>query len=363
MFPTPKPGVLDISTYVGGRAPASGETDSHKLSSNESATGPSPGAIAAFESARTALNIYPDGETHVLRGAIGEAYGLNPDRIVCGNGSGELLTLLAGAYLRPGDEVLFSEHAFLLYRIATLANSAVPIVVPEKNLQIDVDAMLAAVGARTRIVFLTNPSNPTGTYLSAAEVRRFHAGVPPSTLFVIDAAYGEYVQRNDYETGIEMVSQFDNVVMTRTFSKIHGLAGLRVGWAFCPASVADVLNRIRGPFNVSLPAQRAAAAALHDRRHVEDAIAYNEKWKSWLTDQIRRSGLRVDDSVTNFVLIHFPPDGPHTAKAADAFLSARGLVLRGVANYNLPHCLRLTIGSESANHRVAAAFAEFMARG
>jgi histidinol-phosphate aminotransferase len=257
--------------------------------------------------------------------------------------------------------VLFSEHAFLLYRIATLANSAIPVVVPETDLKIDVDAMLAAISPRTRIVFLTNPSNPTGSYLSSSEVRRLHAGVPPSTLFVIDAAYGEYVQRNDYDTGIEMVSQFDNVVMTRTFSKIHGLAGLRVGWAFCPASVADVLNRIRGPFNVSLPAQRAAAAALRDRRHVEDAVAYNEKWKSWLTEHIRRTGLRVDDSVTNFILIHFPPDGPHTAKAADAFLSARGLVLRGVTNYNLPHCLRLTIGSESANHRVAAAFAEFMA--
>jgi histidinol-phosphate aminotransferase len=361
MSPIPKPGVLDIAHYVGGRAPAAGADDEHKLSSNESATGPSPDAIAAFETAETTLNIYPDGEARLLRAAIGEAYGLNPDRIVCGNGSGELLTMLAGAYLRPGDEVLFSEHAFLLYRIATLANSAVPVVVPEKNLKVDVDAMLAAISASTRIIYLANPGNPSGSYLTSAEVRRFHAGVPPSTLFVIDAAYGEYVQRNDYETGIEMVSQFDNVVMTRTFSKIHGLAGLRVGWAFCPAAVADVLNRIRGPFNVSLPAQRAAAAALRDRRHVEDAIAYNEKWKSWLTDKIRRTGLKVDDSVTNFILIHFPPDGPHTAKAADAFLSARGLILRGVANYGLPDCLRLTIGSENANHRVAAAFAEFMA--
>jgi histidinol-phosphate aminotransferase len=363
MSPSPKPGVLDISAYVGGRAPAAGAVESHKLSSNESATGPSPDAVATFESAGTSLNIYPDGEAHILRAAIGEAYGLNPDRIVCGNGSGELLTLLADAYLRPGDEVLFSEHAFLLYRIATLANSAVPVVVPEKNLKVDVDEMLRAVSARTRIIFLPNPNNPTGSYLSGEEVRRLHAGMPSGTLFVIDAAYAEYVQRNDYEAGIEMVSQFDNVVMTRTFSKIHGLAGLRVGWAFCPASVADVLNRIRGPFNVSVPAQRAAVAALRDRRHLEDAIAYNEKWKSWLIEHIRRTGLRVDDSVANFVLIHFPPDGPHTAKAADAFLSARGLILRGVANYGLPHCLRLTIGSENANRRVAAAFAEFMAQG
>ncbi|MGD0145169.1 MAG: histidinol-phosphate transaminase [Rhizomicrobium sp.] len=346
MTPTPKPGVLDISPYVGGRAPDAGAVEAHKLSSNESATGPSPDAIAAFETAGTSLNIYPDGGAHILRAVIAETYGLNPDRIVCGNGSGEILTLLADAYLRPGDEVLFSEHAFLLYRIATLANSAVPVTVPEKNLKVDVDGMLRAVGARTRIVYLANPNNPTGSYLSGEEMRRLHAG-----------------QRNDYETGVEMVSQFDNVVMTRTFSKIHGLAGLRVGWAFCPAAVADVLNRIRGPFNVSVPAQRAAAAALRDRRHLEDAIAYNEKWKAWLTEHIRRTGLRVDDSVANFVLIHFAPDGPHTAKAADAFLSARGLVLRGVANYSLPHCLRLTIGSEEANHRVAAAFAEFMGHG
>ena len=338
-------------------------TKSHKLSANESATGPSPEAVAAFESAGSSLNIYPDGEAHIVRAAIGETYGLNPDRIVCGNGSGELLTLMADAYLRPGDEVLFSEHAFLLYRIATLANSAVPVVVPERNLKVDVDEMLRAVGPRTRIVFLPNPNNPTGSYLSSEEVRRFHAGVPPSTLFVIDAAYAEYVQRNDYDAGIEMVSQFANVVMTRTFSKIYGLAGLRVGWAFCPASVADVLNRIRGPFNVSVPAQRAAAAALRDRRHLEDAIAYNEKWKSWLIDSIRRAGLRVDDSVANFVLIHFPSEGPHTARAADAFLSARGLILRGVTNYGLPNCLRLTIGSEQANRRVAAALEEFMAAG
>lgn len=363
MIPTPKPGVLDIAAYVGGHAPEGGDGETFKLSSNESALGPSPEAIAAFETARGALHLYPDGGAHLLREAIGDVYGLNPERIVCGNGSGELLTLLADAYLRPGDEVLFSAHAFLLYRIATLANSAVPVVVPEKNLRVDVDAMLKAVGPRTRIVYLANPNNPTGSYLASEEVRRLHAGLPPSTLFVIDAAYAEYVRRNDFDAGIELVSQFENVVMTRTLSKVYGLAALRVGWAFCPTAVADVLNRIRGPFNVSVPAQAAAAAALRDRRHVELAVEHNEKWKSWLTDKIRELGLRVDDSVGNFFLIHFPPSGRHTAKEANAYLSARGVSLRGLDNYALPHCLRLTIGSETANRRVVELLGEFMAAG
>jgi histidinol-phosphate aminotransferase len=360
----PKPGILDIAPYVGGRAHAPGVPPPvYKLSSNESALPPSPGAIEAFKSAQTSLEIYPDGGAEILREAIAEVHGLNPERIVCGNGSGEILTLLATAYLSPGDEVLFTEHGFLLYRIATLSSGAMPVAVPEKNLRADVGAMLAHVTAKTKLVYIANPNNPTGSYLSGEELRRLHAGLPATALLVIDAAYAEYVRRNDYDSGIEMVSQFDNVVMTRTFSKIYGLAALRVGWAFCPAGVTDVLNRIRGPFNVNVPAQRAAAAAIKDRKHVEDAIAYNEKWKGWLIENIRKAGLRVDDSVGNFVLIHFPSKPPHTAQEADEFLSARGLILRGVANYALPHCLRLTVGSEEANRKVAAALADFMKRG
>ena len=360
MNPTPKPGVLDIAPYVGGRAPAGEAGDSFKLSSNESALGPSSLALEAYEAARSRIYIYPEGGSRILREALGQVHGLNPERIVCGNGSDEILTLLAHSYLRPGDEVVFSRHAFLVYKIAALASSAVPVVVPEKNLRVDVDAMLAATSPRTRLVYLANPNNPTGSYLTSEEVRRLHAGLPPSTLLVIDAAYAEYVRRNDYDTGIEMVSQFENVVMTRTFSKIYGLAGLRVGWAFCPAAVADVLNRMRGPFNVSVPAQAAAAAALRDKRHVEQSIEHNEKWKSWLIEQIRKTGLRVDDSVGNFVLIHFSETGEHCAEAADAFLNARGIVLRPVGAYGLPHCLRMTIGSEKANRAVVAALREFM---
>jgi len=362
MSPKPKPGVLDISPYVGGRHHVEGVAEPVKLSSNESALGASPKAIAAYQSVAHGLDIYPEGSAKILREAIAAHFGLDPARIVCGNGSDELLTLLAAAFLRPGDEVMFSEHGFLVYKIAALANSATPVVVKEKNHHADVDAMLAAVTPKTRLIYLANPNNPTGSYLAHDEVRRLHAGLRPDILLVIDAAYAEYVRRNDYEAGIEMVSSFPNVVMTRTFSKIYGLAGLRVGWAYCPAAIADVLNRIRGPFNVSVPAQRAAAAALADRAHVEANFAHNEKWRGWLTAEIRKLGFRVDDSVANFILIHFPKDKGRTAQDADAFLAAHGLILRGVAAYGLPDCLRLTVGPDAANRAVVAALAEFAAK-
>ncbi len=360
MSPQPKPGVLEIVPYVGGR-PGKG-AGAHKLSSNETPLGTSPAALAAFAEASKTLDTYPEGSAHILRDALGQTYGLDPARIVCGNGSDELLTMLANSFLRPGDEVLFSAHSFIVYRIAALANSAVPVSVAEKDLHTDVDAMLAAVTPKTRLVYLANPNNPTGSYLRHDEVRRLHAGLRPDTLLIIDAAYAEYVRRNDYEPGIEMVANFPNVVMTRTFSKIYGLAGLRIGWAYCPAKVADVLNRVRGPFNVSTPAQRAAVAALADRAHVEKAFAHNEKWRTWLTENIRKLGLRVDDSVANFVLIHFPYEPGKSAADADIFLTERGLILRGLDNYALPGCLRLTVGSEKANRKVVDALAEFMDR-
>ena len=356
----PKPGVLDIVPYVGGRAHVPGVSNAHKLSSNESALGPSPMAMEAYRSAEKSLSLYPEGSAGILREAIAAHYGLDPERIVCGNGSDELLTLLAHAYLRAGDEVMFTRHGFLVYRIAALANSAVPVEVAEKDFRADVDAMLARVTSKTRLVYLANPNNPTATYLPHDEARRLHAGLPKDALLVIDAAYSEYIRRNDYEPGIEMVASFPNVVMTRTFSKIYGLAGLRIGWAYCPASVADVLNRVRGPFNVSVPAQLAGAAALKDRAHVEASFAHNEKWRAWLTENIRKLGLRVDESVTNFVLVHFKDT--KTAASADTFLSKRGVILRGTAAYNLPACLRMTVGPEDANRAAVTAIAQFMSQ-
>jgi histidinol-phosphate aminotransferase len=361
--PTPKPGILDIALYVGGRSTVPGVAKPVKLSSNESALGPSPKAIKVLRDAIHDLELYPDGSSRLLREAIASAFGLDPSRIVVGGeGSGPLLTLLANAYLQPGDEAIFSRHAFLIYEIATRANSAVPVIVPERTtnsgIRIDVDAMLAAVTSRTRLLYIANPNNPTGTYLTKHELRRLHAGLSTSTLLVIDAAYGEYVTQADYDIGMEMVSQFDNVVVTRTFSKIHGLAALRLGWAYAPAGVCDVLNRIRGPFPTSALQQQAGAAAVTDQAHIQASVAHNCQWRDWLTQEIRGLGLRVDDSAANFVLIHFPP-GPKDAKAADAFLTGRGVILRSVGAYGLPECLRLTVGTEAANRAVIAALKDF----
>jgi histidinol-phosphate aminotransferase len=307
------------------------------------------------------LHLYPDGGAHELRKAIGEVFGLNADRIVCGNGSDEILHLLPQIYAGPGDEVLYSEHGFLVYKIAALGASATPVAVPEPNLVTDVDAFLARATSRTKIAFVANPNNPTGSYNTAAELRRLRAGLPKDCLLVIDAAYAEYVNRNDYESGIELVATTDNTVMTRTFSKIYGLAALRVGWAYGPASVVDALNRIRGPFNVSTAAQAAAIAAIRDRGHVDHCARHNAKWLAWLAERITATGLKVRPSVGNFLLIEFEPTGKKTAAAADKFLIQRGVILRGVAAYGLPNALRISVGTEEANKAAVAALEEFMA--
>jgi histidinol-phosphate aminotransferase len=361
---TPKPGIPDISPYVGGRAGVPGVAKVWKLSSNESPLGPSPKALAAMDEARASLSLYPEGSAQLLRDAIGEVYGLPPERIVAsGDGSDMLLTLLANAYVQPGDEVVFSQHAFLVYKIATLANSGKPVIVPEKTtnsaIKVDVEAMLAAVTPKTRMLYIANPNNPTGSYLTKDEMRRLHAGLPAHVMLVIDAAYSEYVVADDYEDGTALVTQFDNVVMTRTFSKIHGLAGLRIGWMYAPAAVCDVINRIRGPFNTALMQQLVGAAAIRDQAHLQVAVAHNQKWREFLTTEIRKLGLKVDDSAANFVLIHFKP-GDKGAAQADKFLSSKGLILRAVINYGLPDALRLTVGPEEANQAVVAALREFV---
>jgi histidinol-phosphate aminotransferase len=358
--PQPRPGVLAIDPYVPGKSTAPNVARVFKLSSNETPLGPSPQAIAAYRGVADHLEDYPDGAATDLREAIGRAFGLDPARIVCGAGSDDLLNLLARAYLRDGDEAIHTTHAFLVYPIATLGTGATPVVAPEKDYTADVDAILERVTARTKIVFLANPNNPTGTYLPFDEIKRLHAGLPPDVVFVIDAAYAEYVLRNDYEAGIELVATSDNVVMCRTFSKIYGLAGLRIGWLYGPAHIVDALNRIRGPFNVNAPAIAAGIAALSDAAHFERARAHNTRWLAWLMQEIGKLGLEVTPSVANFVLIHFPEQKGRTARDADAFLTARGLILRQVAAYRLPNALRMTVGSEEANRLVVAALAEFL---
>ena len=360
--PRPKPGIVDIAPYVPGESTVPGGMKPIKLSSNETPLGASAKAKAAYIAEAGDLERYPDGGSTALRKAIGGVYGLDPTRIVCGCGSDELLNLLAHAYLGHGDEAVFTEHGFLVYRIVTLGNGATPVVVKTKNYAVDVDAMLAALTPKTKIVFLDNPNNPTGTYIPFSEVRRLHAGLRSDTLLVLDSAYAEYVRRNDYESGIELVATSQNVVMTRTFSKIYGLAALRLGWAYCPAHIADVLNRIRGPFNVTAPAIAAGIAAIEDKAHVEASLAHNDQWLPWTAAEITKLGLAVTPSVGNFILIHFPATTGKDATAADAHLKSKAIIMRRVGGYGLPNALRMTIGTESDNRAVLSALASFMGK-
>ncbi|MBO6756862.1 MAG: histidinol-phosphate transaminase [Roseibium sp.] len=360
--PVPKPGVMGIAPYVPGKSKAANGKTLHKLSSNETPLGASEAARKAVANVAGHLELYPDGSASELRAAIGEVYGINPDRIICGAGSDEILSLLAYAYLGQGDEAIYSQHGFLVYDIAIRAAGATPVVAPETDLTADVDAILSRVTNRTKLVFLANPNNPTGTYLPFSEVRRLHAGLPPNVLLVLDAAYGEYVRRNDYESGLELAATADNVVMTRTFSKIYGLANLRLGWGFGPAHIIDALNRIRGPFNVSGAAIAAGIAAVRDRAFVDAAVAHNDTWLPWVTVELEKIGLSVTPSVGNFILIHFPDEDGKRATDADTYLSGQGCVLRLVGNYGLPNAIRMSIGTEAANRKVVSALAAFMTK-
>jgi histidinol-phosphate aminotransferase len=360
--PQPRSGVLDIAPYVPGKSTAPGVAKVFKLSSNETPLGPSANAIAAYRAAGEHLEDYPDGSAAALRDAIGAAFGLDPDRIVCGAGSDDLLNLLARAYLTDGDEGIYTKHGFVVYPIATMGTGAKAVAVPEKDFTADVDAILKAVTPKTKIVFLANPNNPTGTYVPFDEVKRLQKSLPAHVLLVLDAAYAEYVQRNDYESGIELVATTDNVVMTRTFSKIYGLASLRLGWMYGPAHVVDAINRIRGPFNVNGPAIAAGIAAIRDTAHVEKSRAHNTRWLAWLTEEIGKLGLPVTPSAANFVLIHFPETKGRTAIEADAFLTKRGLILRQVGVYKLPNALRMSVGTEEANRLVVQALKEFLGK-
>jgi histidinol-phosphate aminotransferase len=360
--PQPRPGVLDIAPYVPGKSSAPGVDKVYKLSSNESPLGPSPKAIAAYKDLAAHLQDYPDGAATDLREAIARAYGLDPARIICGAGSDDLINLIARGYLKDGDEAIYSKHGFLMYPIAITGCGATPVVAEEKDLTADVDAILAKVTPKTKIVFLANPNNPTGTYLPFDEVKRLHKGLPPHVLFVLDAAYAEYVQRNDYEAGIELVATSENVLMLRTFSKIHGLAALRLGWFYAPESIVDALNRIRGPFNVSAPASAAGIAAIGDAAHMETSVAFNGEWLAWVSKELTALGLTVTPSVANFILIHFPDKPGKGAAEADEFLTKRGLVMRRVKAYHLPNALRMSVGTEEANRLVVATLKEFLGK-
>ena len=349
--PTPRKSLSQIEPYKPGLSKIANFTGTlHKLSSNESPLGCSPKALEAFRACDN-LELYPDGTALALRQTIAKKYHIGVENIVCGAGSDELLNLLCQAYLEPGDEGIYTEHGFLIYKIAMLAAGATPVVVKEKNLTTDVDAILAAVTSKTKIIFIANPNNPTGTYIPFTELKRLQDAIPKHIILVIDAAYAEYVNRNDYSPGIELVTGAQNVVMTRTFSKIHGLAALRLGWLYAPEEICVTLNKIRGPFNINTPALQAGIAAIEDDEHIAKSMSHNTQWRDWLTSALQALGLSVVPSAGNFVLIDF---GQKSAKDAEAFLNAHGCILRNVASYGLNNHLRLSVGSQEANETVVA---------
>jgi histidinol-phosphate aminotransferase len=356
----PRPGVLEIEAYRAGKSTLPGVERIIKLASNESATGPSPRAVAALGEAVGGLNRYPDPDCAALRAAIGERWGLDPARIVCGNGSDEVLSLLARAYAGPGDEILYSRHGFLMFPIIARTVGAMPVTAPETDLAADVDALLARVTPRTRVLFLANPNNPTGSYLGREELMRLRGELSRDVLLVIDSAYAEFVVAPDYTAGADLVDAGDNVVMTRTFSKIYALAALRLGWAYAPPAIVEVLNRMRNPFNVNAAAQAAGIAALRDVEFTASAVEHNRRWSEWLEARLTGFGLDVRPSAANFLLVRFSGEGGRTAGAANAFLAAHGIIPREVADYGLPDCLRITIGLEDEMRALVAALAEFM---
>ena len=356
----PRPGVLDVQPYVGGEAAIAGLNRVIRLASNENPLGPSPRAKAAYVAHQDELHRYPDGGAAALSRAIAETHGLDAARIVCGAGSDELIALLVRAYAGEGDEVLHSAHGFLMYAIAARSAGATPVPAPERDLTADVDSLLSNVSTRTRLLFLANPNNPTGSYLPTAEILRLREALPSEVLLVIDAAYAEYVTAADYEAGAALVEARDDVVMMRTFSKIHGLASLRLGWAYCPPAVADVLHRVRGPFNVSMAAQEAGTAAMRDEEHVARSRAHNDAVLKSFAARCAELGLEPAPSVGNFLLIRFPETPGRDAAAAVDHLKARGILVRAMGAYGLPDRLRVTIGTEEDMAAVAEALAEFV---
>lgn len=356
--PLPKPGILDIAQYVPGKSAAEGVVDPVKLSGNENILGSSPKAREAYAAAADQLHLYPDGHATPLRAAVAERFGLPPQNLVFGCGSDELIHLISQVFLEPGDNIVQAEYAFGAYAIAARACQAEVRSAPEPNFRIDVDKLIELVDERTRMVFVTNPANPTGTFVSGEELRRLQAALPPSVVLLIDAAYCEFADDLAFDNGLELAREVENVVVTRTFSKLHGLAALRVGWAYAPEPIIDAVERIRPPFNVNIPAQLAAVASLADEDFQQRSIDLVRQWRPWLVQQLGGLGLEVTPSQANFVLVGFPAG--RSAAEAEAFLARRGLIVRGLAGYGLPNHLRLTIGLEAHNRAMVEALTEFL---
>ena len=361
--PKIQPGILDIAPYVPGLSSADSDKRLVKLSSNETPLGTSPYAVEAYLRSSELLHRYPDGAAVQLRAAIGDRYGLDSEQIMCGNGSDDLLYLIATAYAGPGDEVLVTKHAFAMYQIAAQSVGATPVVAPARSLGADIDNLLNKVGPDTRICYLANPNNPTGTVVSSKEMERLREGLPDNVLLVIDAAYAEYVGRKDYSDGIELVDSHENVVVTRTFSKIYGLAALRLGWLYGPPKVVDALNRIRCPFNANGAAQAAGIAALRDTNFVDAAVAHNGKWLPWLEAEFKNIGLTVHPSIANFALVEFDNTSSRNASHVYKHLLENGIIGRELKAYGLPDCLRFSVGLEEDNRLLVDLVAKFFETG
>lgn len=351
----PQPGILDIALYEGGKAHLAGVSNALKLSSNENPFGPGDRAKEVFGKTVHTLHRYPGTDHASLRQAIGDVHGLDPERIICGVGSDEIITFLCQAYAGAKDEVVFTEHGFLMYRISALAVGATPVEVAERERMADVDAILKACTKRTKLVFIANPNNPTGTMISPAEMERLAAGLPAQAILVIDGAYAEYV--DGYDGGAGLATVRENVFMTRTFSKIYGLGGLRIGWGYGPKHIVDVLNRIRGPFNLSTTQLEVAEAAVRDQDWINKCRSENARMRNWLAEALAEVGVPSDTSMANFVLARFA--SVEEAEACDTFLQSQGLIVRRVASYKLPHCLRITVGDEAGCRRIAYAVGQF----
>ncbi|NOX74855.1 MAG: histidinol-phosphate transaminase [Alphaproteobacteria bacterium] len=352
----PRPGILDIAPYVGGASTLAGGGKVYKLSSNENPLGPSPKAVAAYRAAAETLARYPSSDHADLRAAIGKVHGVDPARVICGDGSDEVISWLCYGYAGPGDEVLYTEHGFSMYKICALAAGATPVAAPEIERRVDVGNLLSACNDRTRLVFIANPANPTGTLLRHDELTAIAKGLPPRAMLVIDGAYAEFAE--DYDAGLALVEARENVVMTRTFSKIYGLGGLRVGWGYGPAEIIGVLNRLRGPFNVSSAGLATAKAAVLDVAYTAHCKAENAKWRGWLRDELAEIGIASDEAHGNFVLARF--GSVEQAQGADAHLRKAGIIVRQVKGYGLPECLRITVGDEQSCPLLIGALTEFM---
>ena len=359
---TPRPGIADITPYRPGKATVDGVENPVKLSANENILGCSPLAREAFVDAAQHMALYPDGRGNLLRAAVAEHFRLEPERLILGCGTDEIFALLNQTFLQPGDNIIQGEYGFGAYAIGARANEGEVRFAAETNYRVDVDATLALVDERTRLVFIANPANPTGTFLSRSEVERLHDGLPGHVLLVLDGAYAEFNSDPTFSDGIDLAREADNIIVTHTFSKLHGLAALRVGWAYAPAAVADAVDRIRLPFNTSIAGQAAAIAALADEDFQARSLAHVERWRPWLTQQLGGLGLEVVPSSANFILIGFPRSEGRVAGEAETFLAGRGLILRGVGGYGLPDHLRLTIGLEEHNRAVIDGLAAFLAR-